>query len=49
MADGFYLDDYEESAVEYGVTKEGKWAAVDDSHCSCHGWEADARHITYYK
>lgn len=48
MANGFYLDDYEENATEYGVTKSGKWAAVYDSHCSCYGWEASADHITYY-
>ena len=48
MANGFYLDDYEESATEYGVTKSGKWAAVYDGHCSCYGWEASANDITYY-
>ena len=48
MANGFYLDDYEESATEYGVTKSGKWAAVYDGHCSCYGWEASVDHITYY-
>lgn len=48
MANGFYLDDYEESATEYGVTKSGKWAAVYDGHCSCYGWEASADDITYY-
>ena len=49
MADGFYLDDYEESATEYGVTQNGKWAAVDDGHCSCYGWEAETQHITIYE
>lgn len=48
MANGFYLDDYEEAATEYGVTKSGKWAAVYDGHCSCYGWEASADDITYY-
>jgi len=48
MADGYYLDDYEESATEYGVTKDGKWAAVYDSHCSCFGWEVKADDVTYY-
>lgn len=48
MADNFYLDDYEEDATEYGVTKDGEWAAVEDGHCSCYGWEATADHVTYY-
>jgi len=48
MADDYYLDDYEESATEYGVTKDGKWAAVYDGHCSCYGWEANADNVTYY-
>lgn len=48
MADGYYLNDYEESATEYGVTKDGKWAAVYDGHCSCFGWEATAENVTYY-
>lgn len=48
MADNYYLDDYEESAVEYGVTAEGKWAALSDGHCSCYGWEARTNDITYY-
>ena len=48
MADGFYLDDYDENATEYGVTKNGKWAAVSDGHCSCYGWEATVDDVTYY-
>ena len=48
MGTGFYLDDYEENATEYGVTEYGKWAALDDGHCSCYGWEADKEKITYY-
>lgn len=48
MADNFYLNDYDESATEYGVTKDGKWAAVYDGHCSCYGWEATADDVTYY-
>lgn len=48
MADDHYLGDYEESATEYGVDASGRWAALDDSHCSCYGWESTADHITYY-
>ena len=48
MADNYYLNDYDESATEYGVTKDGKWAAVYDGHCSCYGWEAHADDVTYY-
>jgi hypothetical protein len=48
MADNYYLNDYEESAIEYGVTSDGQWAAVSDGHCSCYGWEATESNITYY-
>jgi hypothetical protein len=48
MANNYYLDDYEESATEYGVLKDGKWAAVYDGHCSCYGWEATKDDVTYY-
>jgi hypothetical protein len=48
MADNFDLGDYNEWATEYGVTQDGKWCAVYDSHCSCYGWEADESDITYY-
>lgn len=48
MANNFYLNDYDESATEYGVTKNGKWAAVYDEHCSCYGWEATLDNVTYY-
>ena len=48
MADNSYLGYYEEDATEYGVTKNGKWAAVSDAHCSCYGWEATPSNITYY-
>lgn len=48
MADDYYLNDCDESATEYGVTKDGKWAAVYDGHCSCYGWEATTNDVTYY-
>lgn len=48
MAPNAYLDDYEESATEYGITEDGKWAAVSDGHCSCYGWEAKPENITFY-
>lgn len=48
MAEDNYLGDYEEGATEYGVDALGRWAALDDSHCSCYGWETTAEHITYY-
>lgn len=48
MAEGFQLDDWEESATEYGVDASGRWAALEDGHCSCYGWEAKADDITYY-
>lgn len=49
MADDYYLDDYEESVTQYGVTSLGKWAAVSGSHCSCFGWEVmEENDITYY-
>lgn len=48
MAEGFQLYDYEEWAVEYGIDRNGKWVALDDSHCSCYGWEATEGQITEY-
>jgi hypothetical protein len=39
LARGYYLDDYEESVTQYGVTRSGEWAAVSGGHCSCYGWE----------
>lgn len=49
IADNYYLDDYEESVTQYGVTSSGKWAAVAGGHCSCYGWEEmEDRDITYY-
>ena len=49
MADGFYLDDYEEYVTQYGLTSSGKWAAVSGGHCSCYGWEEmEDNDITYY-
>jgi len=48
MAEDHYLGDYEEGATEYGVDASGRWAAVEDGHCSCYGWEATANDITYY-
>jgi len=49
IADNYYLDDYEESVTQYGVTSSGKWAAVYGGHCSCYGWEEmEDRDITYY-
>jgi len=49
LADGYYLDDYEEGVTQYGFTASGKWAAVDGGHCSCYGWEEMVDNdITYY-
>lgn len=49
LADGFYLDDYEESVTQYGITAKGEWAAVSGGHCSCFGWEEMSENdITYY-
>lgn len=49
LADGYYLDDYEESVTQYGFTTSGKWAVVFGSHCSCFGWEEMVEDdITYY-
>lgn len=49
MADGYYLDDYEESVTQYGFTASGEWAAVSGGHCSCYGWEdMSENEITYY-
>ena len=49
MADGYYLDDYEEYVTQYGLTTSGKWAAVSGGHCSCYGWEEMVdEDITYY-
>jgi len=50
LADGFYLDDYEESVTQYGITVDGKWAAVSGGHCSCYGWEEMSENdVTYYE
>ena len=48
MYDDFYLDDYDEGATEIGITKDGRWAVLEDGHCSCYGWEADVNDVTYY-
>jgi len=49
MADGYYIDDYEESVTQYGLTSSGKWAAVSGGHCSCFGWEEmEDNDIEYY-
>jgi hypothetical protein len=49
MADGYYLDDYEEYVTQYGFTASGEWAAVSGGHCSCFGWEEMCENdITYY-
>ena len=48
MANNYSIDDYEKAATEYGVTKDGQWAALSDAHCSCFGWEAREENITYY-
>jgi hypothetical protein len=49
LAEGFYLDDYDESVTQYGITASGKWAAVSGGHCSCYGWEEMCESdITYY-
>ena len=50
LADGYYLDDYEESVTQYGITADGKWASVSGGHCSCYGWEEmSERDVTYYE
>jgi len=49
LADGYYLDDYEESVIQYGIAANGEWAAVYGGHCSCYGWEEmSSGDITYY-
>jgi hypothetical protein len=49
MADGYYLDDYDEHVTQYGFTASGEWAAVSGGHCSCYGWEdMEESDITYY-
>ena len=49
MAEGYYLDDYEEGVTQYGFTASGEWAAVSGGHCSCYGWEEMCENdITYY-
>jgi hypothetical protein len=48
MEDGYYIDDYEEGATQIGITKDGRWAVLDDGHCSCYGWEAHPNDVTYY-
>lgn len=49
LADGYYLDDYEESVTQYGITANGEWAAVSGGHCSCFGWEEMSENdITFY-
>ena len=49
LADGYYLDDYEENVTQYGITAKGEWAAVYGGHCSCYGWEEMSDgDITYY-
>lgn len=49
LADGYYLDDYEEYVTQYGLTASGEWAAVSGGHCSCYGWEEmEENDITYY-
>jgi len=49
LADGYHLDDYEEWVTQYGVTADGRWAAVEGGHCSCYGWEEMCENdITYY-
>ena len=49
MADGYSFGDYEEWCTEYGMTENGQWAALDDGHCSCNGWEGAVSDITYYE
>ena len=50
LADDFYLDDYEEYVTQYGITADGKWAAVSGGHCSCYGWEEMSdSDVTYYE
>jgi hypothetical protein len=49
LADGYYLDDWEESVTQYGITANGEWAAVSGGHCSCYGWEdMSGNDITFY-
>ena len=49
VADGYYLDDYEEYVTQYGVTTDGRWAAVSGGHCSCYYWEEMCDDdVTYY-
>jgi hypothetical protein len=49
MSDNYDLSNYEGNATEYGVTINDRWAALYDSYCSYHGWEATLDNITYYK
>lgn len=50
LADDYYLDDYEESVIQYGITPDGRWAAVYGGHCSCYGWEdMSESEIIYYE
>lgn len=50
LAEGYYLDDYEESVTQYGITASGEWAAVSGGHCSCFGWEEMCdSDVTYYE
>jgi hypothetical protein len=49
LADDYHLDDYEEWVTQYGVTADGRWAAVSGGHCSCYHWEEMCEDdITYY-
>lgn len=48
MAENYQLEDYSESATEYGIKADGTWCAVYDGHCSCYGWEAGVESITEY-
>lgn len=49
LAEGYYLDDYEEYVTQYGITASGEWAAVTGGHCSCYGWEEMCEgDITFY-
>ena len=48
LADGYYLDDYEEWVTQYGFTTSGTWAAVSGGNCSCYGWEEMVEDDTTY-
>lgn len=40
---------YEEWVTQYGVTADGRWAAVEGYHCSCYEWEEMCENdVTYY-